>query len=312
MTQNTQLRGRFAPSPSGRMHLGNAFSALLAWLSVRHAGGEMVLRLEDLDPARCKPAYCAQVEEDLRWLGLDWDMGGSQGGEGYYQSRRSEIYTTYLEQLRAKGLLYPCFCSRNQLHAASAPHRSDGAPLYSGTCRDLTPEQQAERAKTRKPALRVRVPKEVVSFTDGVMGPQAQNLARECGDFILRRSDGVYAYQLAVVVDDALMGVTQVVRGEDLLDSTPRQIWLQRQLGFPQPDYCHVPLLYGQDGHRLSKRQRDLDLGVIRASGARPEDVVGRLACWAGLTDRPEPISAGELVRDFDWAKVRKTDIIVE
>ncbi len=312
MTQNTQLRGRFAPSPSGRMHLGNAFSALLAWLSVRHAGGEMVLRLEDLDPARCKPAYCAQVEEDLRWLGLDWDMGGSQGGEGYYQSHRSEIYTTYLEQLRAKGLLYPCFCSRNQLHAASAPHCSDGTPLYSGACRDLTPAQQAERAKTRKPAVRVRVPEEIVCFTDGVMGLQTQNLARECGDFILRRSDGVFAYQLAVVVDDALMGVTQVVRGEDLLDSTPRQIWLQRQLEFPQPDYFHVPLLYGQDGHRLSKRQRDLDLGAVRASGVRPEDVVGRLACWAGLIDRPASISAGELVRDFDWAKVRKTDIIVE
>ncbi|MCD7928892.1 MAG: tRNA glutamyl-Q(34) synthetase GluQRS [Clostridiales bacterium] len=311
MTCETQLRGRFAPSPSGRMHLGNAFSALLTWLSVRQAGGEMLLRLEDLDPARCKPAYCAQVEEDLRWLGLDWDVGGSQGGEGYYQSRRSEIYRTYLEQLRAKGLLYPCFCSRNQLHAASAPHRSDGTPLYSGACRNLTPEQQAERAKTRKSAVRIRVPEEVVSFTDGVMGPQEQNLARECGDFILRRSDGVYAYQLAVVVDDALMGVNQVVRGEDLLDSTPRQIWLQRQLGFPQPDYYHVPLLYGRDGHRLSKRQRDLDLGAIRADGARPEDVVGRLACWAGLLDRPEPISAGELVRDFDWAKVRKTDIVV-
>lgn len=312
MTQKTQLRGRFAPSPSGRMHLGNAFSALLAWLSVRQAGGEMVLRLEDLDPARCKPAYCAQVEEDLRWLGLDWDMGGSQGGAAYYQSRRSELYRTYLEQLRAKGLLYPCFCSRNQLHAASAPHRSDGTPLYSGACRDLTPEQQIERAKTRKPAFRVRVPEEVVSFTDGVMGQQAQNLAWECGDFILCRSDGVYAYQLAVVVDDALMGVSQVVRGEDLLDSTPRQIWLQRQLGFPQPDYFHVPLLYGQDGHRLSKRQRDLDLGAIRARGVRPEEVVGRLACWAGLTDRPEPVAARELVRDFDWAKVRKTGIIVE
>jgi glutamyl-tRNA synthetase len=307
-----KIVGRFAPSPSGRMHMGNAFSALLAWLSVRKAGGEMVLRLEDLDPARCKPAFCTQIEEDFHWLGLDWDIGGSQGGTLFYQSQRTGIYQDYLEQLRQKGLLYPCFCSRNQLHAASAPHRSDGVLLYSGACRRLTPEQQQEREKLRRPAIRVRVPEEVISFTDGVQGEATQNLAQDCGDFILRRSDGVFAYQLAVVVDDALMGVNQVVRGEDLLDSTPRQIWLQRQWGFDQPDYFHVPLLYGIDGHRLSKRQKDLDLGSIRAKGASPEEVVGRLAHWAGLIDRPEPVKAADLIGEFFWDKVPNKPIVVE
>lgn len=310
--QQKNIVGRFAPSPSGRMHLGNAFSALLAWLSARSAGGELVLRLEDLDPARCKPAYCAQVEEDFRWLGLNWDRGGSQGGDAYYQSRRSELYQQYLDILKRKGLLYPCFCSRNELHAASAPHRSDGVLLYGGTCRNLTEAQRRAKAKLRSPAVRVQVPEEIVTFTDGVMGEVSQNLARECGDFILRRSDGVFAYQLAVVVDDALMGVNQVVRGVDLLDSTPRQLWLQRQWGFDAPDYYHVPLLYGADGHRLSKRQRDVDLGAIRADGTKPEEVIGRLACWAGLLDRPEPVSAAELVPGFSWEKVQKGNIIVE
>lgn len=311
MDQKKTIVGRFAPSPSGRMHLGNAFSALLAWLSVRSAGGEILLRVEDLDPARCNRSYADQIEADYRWLGLDWDRGGRRGGANYYQSNRSETYEAYLEVLRRKGLIYPCFCTRNQLHAASAPHATDGTVLYAGTCRTLPPAEQMERAKLRKPALRVRVPVETISFTDMVMGPISQRLDQACGDFILRRSDGVHAYQLAVVVDDALMGVNQVVRGADLLTSTPRQIWLQRQLGFPQPQYCHVPLLYGRDGHRLSKRQKDLDLGALRSAGRRPEEIVGQLACWAGLMDWPEPISARELVGTFDWKKVGRAPISV-
>lgn len=312
MSNERKVIGRFAPSPSGRMHLGNAFSALLAWLSVRSAGGELVLRLEDLDPARCKRVYCEQVEEDFRWLGLTWDKGGLEGGDTYLQSQRSEVYHHYAEQLKEKGLLYPCYCSRNELHAASAPHRSDGVLLYSGACRNLTDAQRVEKAKLRRPALRIRVPDETVTFTDGVMGECTQNLEAECGDFILRRSDGVYAYQLAVVVDDALMGVNQVVRGSDLLDSTPRQIWLQKQLGFDTPEHYHVPLLYGEDGHRLSKRQRDIDLGSIRAKGTAPEEVIGLLAHWAGLLERPEKVSAAELVGEFRWDKVHKTEIIVK
>lgn len=305
------VRGRLAPSPSGRMHLGNACSALLAWLSVRSKGGELILRLEDLDPDRCRPEYCRQVEEDFRWLGLDWDMGGMEGGEGYLQSRRRSVYEDYLNRLDQAGLLYPCYCSRGELHAAQAPHASDGAVIYPGTCRELTAEQRAERARVRRPALRVRTPEETVRFTDGRMGLYEEELSRDCGDFILRRSDGVHAYQLAVVVDDGLMGVTEVVRGRDLLSSTPRQIWLQRQLGFSQPAYFHTPLLTAPDGRRLSKRDADLDLGAIRASGVRPEAVVGWLAFRLGLLERFEPVAARELVPHFQWERVRTDDLVI-
>ena len=286
------------------MHLGNVFSALLAWLSVRSRGGRMILRMEDLDPDRCRPEYMETLRDDLDWLGLDWDA------EQTPQSRRTDAYRAEFEKLSQLGLVYPCYCSRAELHAASAPHASDGTAIYAGTCRNLTPEERAQ--KTRRPAWRVRVPEEEISFHDRLQGDYTENLARDCGDFIVRRSDGVYAYQLAVVVDDALMGVNQVVRGVDLLSSTPRQIWLQQQLGFPQPEYGHVPLLYGADGHRLSKRQKDVDLGAQRQMGKRPEDIVGQLACWAGLIDQPEPVQARELVAEFAWGKVRRENVVVE
>ena len=311
MAQENLTVGRFAPSPSGRMHLGNAFSALIAWLAVRSVGGEMVLRQEDLDPQRCKREYADQIEEDYRWLGLDWDRGGSASGDAYYQSNRDDIYAEALETLRKNDLIYPCFCTRNQLHAASAPHATDGTTLYPGTCRDLTPAEQAERAKTRKPAMRVKVPDETISFTDHIMGAYTQNLAQECGDFILRRSDGVFAYQLAVVVDDALMGVNQVVRGVDLLSSTPRQIWLQRQLGFPQPEYGHVPLLLAPDGRRLAKRDRDQELGALQQRFTARE-LVGRLAHLAGLIPEAAPVSPEELVPLFAWEKLPRRDIAME
>ena len=303
------IKGRFAPSPSGRMHLGNAWSALLAWLSVRSRGGTVVLRLEDLDPDRCKRSFCDGVEEDLKWLGLDWDEGGSAGGDRYYQSNRSDLYAAALEQLRAKGLLYPCYCTRGQLHAANAPHRSDGEVIYAGTCRNLTEEERREREKTRRAALRICVPEEKIQFADRLQGVYEEQLAEDCGDFILRRSDGVFAYQLAVVVDDALMGVTDVTRGSDLLSSTPRQIFLQRQLGYETPEYCHVPLLCAPDGRRLSKREADLTLEALRESGRKPETIVGRLACAAGLIDRPEPISAAELIPLFSVDRLPKKDI---
>lgn len=306
------VRGRFAPSPSGRMHLGNAWSALLAWLSVRSRGGVMVLRLEDLDPDRCKRPLCDGVEADLRWLGLDWDEGGSVGGDAYYQSQRGAYYQAALDRLRNMDLLYPCFCTRGQLHAPNAPHRSDGEVIYPGTCRELTEREREERAKTRRPALRIRVPDREITFTDLLQGTYQENLARDCGDFILRRSDGVFAYQLAVVVDDGLMGINQVVRGSDLLTSTPRQIFLQRLLGYSTPEYCHVPLLCAPDGRRLSKREADLTLDSLRASGVRPEEIVGRLACCAGLMDRPEPISARELIPLFDLSKLPREDIPFE
>lgn len=292
------MTGRFAPSPSGRMHLGNVFSALLAWLSVRSQGGEMVLRIEDLDPDRCRPAYAETLKDDLRWLGLDWDR------EQTPQSRRTAAYAGAFDRLSALGLVYPCYCTRDQLHSASAPHAADGRLIYPGTCRDLTDAQRAE--KTKAPAWRLRVPDREYSFRDGLQGPVSQNLTRDCGDFIIRRADGVYAYQLAVVVDDAAGGVTQVVRGMDLLDSTPRQLYLYDLLGLEPPEFYHVPLLTAPDGRRLSKRDRDLDLGVLRQTHT-PQQLLGRLAWLAGLLDRPEPASAAELAAVFDWNRVKRT-----
>ena len=307
------VKGRFAPSPSGRMHLGNLFSALLVWLSARAEGGEVVLRVEDLDPYRSREAYALQLMDDLRWLELDWDEGPGQGGPHgpYFQSRRSDFYAAALEQLREKDLLYPCFCTREELHAAQAPHRADGQAVYDGRCWRLSAEEIARREQKRAPALRLRVPEEMVSFQDGHYGLYEENLARDCGDFILRRSDGVYAYQLAVVVDDALMGVTQVVRGRDLLGSTPRQIYLGRMLGLTPPAFSHLPLLVAPDGRRLSKRERDLDLGALRERGASPQAILGWLAWAGGLLDRPQPARARELLPLFSWEKVPREDIVV-
>ena len=286
--------GRFAPSPSGIMHLGNAYSALLAWLSARSAGGRMILRIEDLDPDRSRQEYADAIRRDLRWLGLDWDA------ESAPQSARTERYAAAFERLMEKGLVYPCYCTRTQLHAASAPHASDGRTVYPGTCRGLAP---GDRPAGRKPAWRLTVPDEEVGFLDGLMGPVKENLARDCGDFIIRRSDGVYAYQLAVVVDDAETGVTQVVRGCDLLHSTPRQLYLYALLGMRAPEFYHVSLLCAPDGRRLSKRDGDLDLGALRQRYSA-EQIVGLLACAAGLQQRPAPVRAGELVRDFRWKNV--------
>lgn len=294
--------GRFAPSPSGRMHLGNVFSALMAWLSVRSAGGTMVLRIEDLDPDRCRPEYAEQMKDDLRWLGLDWDV------EQTPQSRRTEAYRECFERLRDMGLVYPCYCSRGELHAASAPHASDGNVIYAGTCRDLAEEERA--AKTRRPAWRLIVPDEEIAFHDGLQGEYRENLARECGDFIIRRSDGVYAYQLAVVTDDAEAGVTQIVRGRDLLSSTPRQIYLQRLLGLPTPEYYHVPLLVAPDGRRLSKREHDLDMGALRERYT-PEALLGCLAQLSGLRPTAEPVTAGELAAVFSWNFAAKENITI-
>ena len=297
-----QVCGRFAPSPSGRMHLGNLWSCLLAWLSARSAGGRMVLRLEDLDPDRCKPEFCQQVMRDLDWLGLDWD------GEPVYQSRRSHVYGEYFRSLERQGLVYPCYCTRNHLLAASAPHRSDGIAVYDGRCRTLSDAQREALSAGRKPAWRIAVPAEEVGFDDQCRGRYSHRLDTCCGDFILRRSDGVYAYQLAVVVDDALMGVNQVVRGSDLLDSTPRQIWLGQQLGFAAPEYAHVPLLLAADGRRLAKRDRDLELGHLQQRYTAQE-LVGLLAHLAGLIPEPVPISPAALVPLFAWSKVPKDDL---
>ena len=302
--------GRYAPSPSGRMHLGNLSCCLLAWLSAKSAGGRVVLRIEDLDPVRCPRSFADLLEADLAWLGLSADEGGAKGGPAgsYYQSERSEIYQQFYNRLAEKGLVYPCFCSRSQLHAASAPHRSDGQVIYAGTCRGLTPGEIAEKQKHKSPAWRVIVPGETLCFTDGHMGPYAENLAKDCGDFYLRRADGVFAYQLAVVVDDALMGVTQVVRGADLLSSTPRQLWLYRELGLKAPRFYHMPLLLAADGRRLSKRDGDQSLENLQQRYT-PEQLVGRMAYALGLQDTPAPRTPTELLNGFDWNKIPRQDI---
>ena len=305
------VKGRFAPSPSGRMHLGNLLCALLAWLSARAEGGRVVLRIEDLDTMRSPRSYADLLEDDLRWLGLLWDEGGSSGGPDgpYYQSERTALYQAALARLEEQGLVYPCFCSRAQLHAAQAPHLSDGRVLYPGTCRNLTAQEVAQQRQHRPPALRLRVPDETVSFVDRHLGPYSENLQWECGDFLIRRSDGVFAYQLAVVVDDAAMGVTQVVRGADLLSSTPRQLYLYRLLGLPAPTFAHIPLLTAPDGRRRSKRDGDLDLGAIRRRLPGPEPLLGLRGWLCGLLERPEPVRAQELVPLFSWDKIPKGDL---
>ena len=293
------------------MHLGNAFAALVAWLSARAAGGEMVMRVEDLDPRAASRERAELLMDDLRWLGLDWDEGP------FWQSERGELYDEAIARLGAAGLTYPCFCSRAELHAASAPHASDGTPVYPGTCRGLAADEVARRSAERPPATRLRVPDAddpagTIEFSDLAYGPRREVLSRECGDFLVRRSDGVVAYQLAVVVDDALMGVTQVVRGRDLLGSCARQIYLGGLLGHAAPQYGHVPLLAAPDGRRLSKREKDLDLGFIRESGVSAERVVGLLASAAGLAEPGWEGRPAELLDDFSWPRLRHDDIVVD
>lgn len=299
------VKGRFAPSPSGRVHLGNLFSFLLAWLSARSQGGQIVLRIEDLDPDRCRPAYAHQLMDDLLWLGFDWDEGGEQAE--YWQSNRSAIYEKAFEQLTAQSLTYPCFCTRHQ-RLNEAPHGHEISPACP--CASFSPAERQIKQRERSPSYRVRVPHKEITFTDGLQGKFAQDLWKECGDFPIKRSDGAWAYQLAVVVDDAAMGVTEVVRGRDLLSSTPRQLWLYEALGLKAPAFYHVPLLLAPDGRRLAKRDADLDLGALRQRYT-PDELLGLLSFLAGQQKTTVPISAQALIEQFDWSAVPKEDISV-
>ena len=300
---NQKPVGRFAPTPSGRMHLGNVFAALIAWVSVRSRDGSLVLRMEDLDTQRTSEENAQILRDDLLWLGLDWDV------ETPPQSQRSQVYDRYFDMLKEKGLLYPCYCTRSQLHNVNAPHQSDGTYVYPGTCRNLTAQQQA--AFQRNPAWRVCVPDETWQLNDLGQGLFTQNLQTQCGDFVVRRADGVYVYQLAVTVDDGEAGVTEVVRGMDLLGSAPRQMYLQSLFGFQHPQYGHVPMLLAEDGRRLSKRDKDLDLGALRQH-ISPEKLIGMLAYSAGLIPQNEPISAKELATVFDWKNLQKEAIYLD
>lgn len=308
------IRGRFAPTPSGFLHLGNIFCSLLAWLHAKRRGGSILLRIEDLDTTRCPRKNAEQLRYDLEWLGLTWDEGAyiDEHSEDYFQSQRSSIYEEYFHKLQKRSLVYPCFCSRSELHAAEAPHLSDGRIIYPGTCRKLTAEERISKAQHRAPAYRLLTQDAPIIYTDGHYGPQHHNLALESGDFIVRRSDGVFAYQLAVVVDDALMGVTEVVRGCDLLDSTPMQLYLYELLGFKAPDFFHIPLLTAMDGRRLAKRDGDLEISKLRQHYGSPEPIIGQLAYWAGQIDKPEPITTQELLPIFDKNKLPKENIAVD
>ena len=291
--------GRFAPTPSGRLHLGNLMCAMLAWLSAKSRGGKCVLRIEDLDAARCPfmGENTKYLLDDLAWMGLEFD------GEVLWQSQRTAVYEGYFAKLQEMGLIYPCYCSRAELHATSAPHLSDGVPLYDRKCL-LRAERGEAPPVGRKPAMRLRVPDRNVSFCDVLQGAYTENLEKECSDFVVRRSDGVYAYQMAVVVDDALSGVNEVVRGNDLLSSTPRQMYLQELLGFSHPVYAHIPLLTDAAGRRLSKREGDGCMERVREVYPDARPVIGALAAALGLIPSPESISLQELLPLFDWAKI--------
>jgi len=303
------VTGRLAPSPTGLLHLGNAWAFLWAWLACRQAGGRLILRMEDIDPARSTAAFAAGIVEDLRWLGLDWDEGPVA------QSGRFALYASALEKLKALGRVYPCYCTRRELRdLAGAPHVDDRGAPYPGTCRHLSAAARAEReAAGRRPCLRLNTEGlGPYTFTDAVLGPRKLSPEESGGDFALRRSDGVWAYQLAVVTDDALMGVTQVVRGEDILASTPRQLALSELLGYRPPSYAHIPLLCDAAGERLAKRHQSLSLRALRASGWDPRAIVGRLAALAGLIPAPRAAAPADLLGVFALEKLPRHPVVLE
>lgn len=307
------MTGRFAPSPTGRMHLGNIFTALISWLSAKKEGGKWILRVEDLDPQRSRIDHARQIEDDLLWLGLEWDEGGldNEGPHApYCQSRRGEIYQDFMKRLADSGLTYPCFCTRADIMATQAPHESDGRVVYAGTCRPtLLGGCFNGDAGGPERATRIAVPDEDIEFTDRLYGTQKVNLSTHCGDFILRRADGAWAYQLAVVIDDALMGVGEVVRGSDLLLSSAQQIYLYRLLGFKPPEFAHVPLLCNSDGVRLSKRDMALGMGELRKNYS-PSHLVGLLAYVAGILPEPFPVSPRGLLPLFSWSAMKRQNSI--
>ena len=306
------MRGRYAPSPTGQLHLGNARTALLAWLQVRSQGGALVLRLEDLDRQRSSAAAAAALLADLRWLGLDWDEGPDLGGPfaSYTQSERLSLYNEALDRLRAEGRLYRCYCTRAELaHLTAAPHAGEEGPVYPGTCRRRAEAEQPARAH----AWRFRVPPgETICFDDLLAGRVCQIVADAVGDFVVQRADGALAYQLAVVVDDAAMGMTDVLRGADLISSTPRQLLLYRVLGLTPPRFAHVPLLYGPDGARLSKRHGAVSIASLREAGIAREALTGYLAWLSGLVPHGTAVSPRELVASFNLDRVAREGGVVD
>jgi len=310
------MRGRYAPSPTGRLHLGNARTALLAWLDARSRGGTFVMRIEDLDRARVPAGAEERLLEDLAWLGLDWDEGPDRGGPfaPYRQSERGASYDAAIDRLLAAGRAFPCACSRADVaRAVLAPHDADeDGPRYPGTCHGLPPDEVHARAAAqgRAPAIRFAGNGERIDFTDDVHGPVPGDAAG-VDDFVLRRADGTAAYQLAVVVDDAAMGVTRVVRGDDLLRSTPRQLALYRALALPAPAFAHVPLVLTPSGERLAKRTRPEAVADLRDRGVAAATVIGALAASAGLRDPGTHAAPADLVAGFSLTRVDRRPAVV-
>jgi glutamyl-tRNA synthetase len=302
------IRTRFAPSPTGDLHLGGAFVALASWILARRAGGAFVVRVEDLDTPRVVAGAEARIAEDLAWLGLDADEENAASGKfgPYAQSSRTHIYENVLAHLTELGVTYPCDCSRAEIaKVASAPHAGE-EHVYPGLCRSKDPG----RPMKRPPALRLRVAEtgQDFIFVDDAAGETRQNIARAVGDFVLRRGDGMFAYQLAVIVDDTAMAITHVVRGADLLASTPRQLLLANLLDAPAPRYAHLPLVVGPDGERLAKRTQGARVRALRTSGMAADDVIGALGHALGFSESPAPISALALAdiarsRPIAWPK---------
>ena len=295
---NSRIVGRFAPTPSGDMHLGNLLCALTAYLSAKSKGGKYIVRIEDLDPIRSPRSGGYKILDTLCAFGLEGDE------KPVFQSDRSELYREKELVLERMGLTYPCYCSRAELHAAEAPRLSDGSVVYSGKCKRLSDEERAKAEKMRKPCVRVKVPDKVISFTDALCGTYSQNLESECGDFIIRRSDGVYAYQLAVTVDDGEQGVTEVVRGEDLLSSTPRQIYLMRLFGYREPSYIHIPLVCDSAGRKLSKTEGDRIAENLKR--LQKERILGALGYAMGLIENDRAADLQELTELFSVEKIAR------
>jgi glutamyl-tRNA synthetase len=310
------VRGRYAPSPTGTLHLGNLRTALLAWLFARSAGGRFVLRMEDLDQARVRPGAAEQQLADLRWLGVEWDEGPHIGGAfgPYVQSARMHIYDAELARLRTRELIYSCYCTRAELSRVASAPQGDDAPRYPGTCRDLSSRARRRlEASGRRPALRFHAPDMMYSFRDHVAGLVEENVATSVGDFVVRRSDGIVAYQLAVVVDDALMGITQVARGADLLPSTPRQLALYDALGYAAPrEFAHVSLALDEGGVRMAKRDASRGVATLRAAGVRPERVLGALAASCGLWPIGTPATLADLLSAFNPATLDPLPSVIQ
>jgi glutamyl-tRNA synthetase len=296
--------GRLAPSPTGGLHLGHARTFLIAWLAARRQGGRVLLRIEDLDASRVRAEAKSSILDDLRWLGLDWDEGPDLGGPHapYIQSERLPLYQQSLQRLRTAELVYPCTCTRSDIaRAASAPHAEDEGPSYPGTCADRR-SGDAEALGHRPFAWRFRVPPGPIAWQDLFLGRTEVDPSRSGGDFIVARQTIGPSYQLAVVVDDAAMGINQVIRGADLVASTPRQILLYQALGRPFPAFGHVPLALDADGRRLAKRDNALKLATLRESAVNPRILIGSLIQSCGWSETVIPGTPGDWIDRVDWS----------